>query len=265
MSPRDAMQADGAVLVPAVLRHTDCVRAGLAIERCRASPSVHYGVLSPPGAPLVDSDLFRWRDVPELAEVAMHPALVELACSLLDTDAAVFVEDQWFASAAGAVTASPWHQDGPYYRLDRPFVTLWVALDDAPAALALRAVAGSHCGPIYAPVEFAASGATIGTGNRLPAVPDVGARAVHDSQRRELLTWDVRAGDVIALDSRSLHSAGDGEVGGGGFRRLSTRWAHPDTRYVDAGPQVATFWDVLDHRLAYGDLLMSDQFPVLRR
>jgi hypothetical protein len=248
----------GAVHVPGVLGTDDVDLARQAIELSRARPSPHYGVLSPAGAPRVDSDLFRWVDVPAVAAVVHHRRIVELACEVLDARAAVFVEDQWFASAPGASSPSPWHQDAPYYRLDRPFVTVWLALDDASTDVSLRIVTGSHLGSIYAPVEFASEMATIGGSGSLPPVPDVDA-----DPHREVMSWDVRAGDAIVLDSRTLHATGNGVVGASGFRRLSTRWAHPDTRYVDVGPQVARFWDVLEHGLAFGDRLSCTQFPLL--
>ena len=52
----------------------------------------------------------------------------------------MLVEDQWFCSEPGAISRSPWHQDHPYYNLDRPFVTIWVTLDDVTADAALRVV-----------------------------------------------------------------------------------------------------------------------------
>ena len=50
----------------------------------------------------------------------LESPVVELAASLLERDQVVLIEDQWFSSAPGASTPSPWHQDEPYYHLDRP-------------------------------------------------------------------------------------------------------------------------------------------------
>lgn len=256
---RRELEDDGATLVRNVLGSEQVSSARAAIAACRASPGPHYGVLSAPGAPLVDSDLFRWRDVAPIGELVQRSALPSLAGALLGCDRVILVEDQWFASAPGSSTPSPWHQDAPYYRIDRPFLTLWVALDETPADLCLRVVPGSHRGPIYAPVEFTAEAVTIGAAGDLPPVP-----AVDDEPDRfTVRTWTVQAGDVVALDARTLHATGPGTVGPGGFQRLSTRWAHPDSRYVDVGPQVARFWDLLPHGLLFGDPLACDVFPVI--
>ena len=60
---------------------------------------------------------------------------------------------------AGATTASPWHQDGPYYNVDGPMCTIWVALDDHPRDVSLELVRGSHrWGTRYGTREFVQAG-----------------------------------------------------------------------------------------------------------
>lgn len=255
---RDDFERDGAVVVRDVADAATCERMHRAIEQCRATPSEHYAMLSEPGRAAVDSDLFRWFDVDAVAAVLFGPELSALAASLLGSTDVVLVEDQWFASAPGADTPSPWHQDEPYYNIDGDFVTLWLALDAAPAGAALSVVPGSHrWGRTFAPVEFVAGGATIdGDGGLERLSPE----ALAETPPR---SWDVEAGDVVALHPLTLHSAGSTPVEGRWFRRLSTRWAAPDARYVDRGEQAASFWRKLPHGLATGDLLASDTFPLV--
>ena len=77
-------------------------------------------------------------------------------------------------------------------------------------------------------------------------------------------TWSLRAGDAIALDSRTLHATGRGALAGP-FRRVSTRWAAPATRYVDRPDGTAAFWDLVHHGLVDGDPLACDAFPLVER
>jgi hypothetical protein len=252
------LDPDGVLHVSGVVDGPRCDAICAAIERSRSRVSEFYGVLSPAGDPQVDSDLFVWPHDDEYRSLVADGPLARLASALLDAPNVVFVEDQWFVSAPGAATPSPWHQDGPYYNLDRPFLTLWLALDDAPPEAALRVVAGSHrAGAWYAPVEFSTTLVTTLGSTALPPVPDVDADPSADVRH-----FDVRRGDVVALHSDALHAAG-GVALPTVFRRLSTRWAHPDTRYVDRGPQVASFWRQLPHGLRDGDLLACDQFPLI--
>ncbi len=257
---RAELEARGVVVVPHLLDEQWCRRLHAAIDRCRTSPSQFYGVLSGPDELRVDSDLFRWFDDPDLAEVTRSSELPGLAAELVGSHSAVLIEDQWFASEPGAVSASPWHQDHPYYNLDRPFVTIWVTLDDVDADAALRVVAGSHAaGVTYAPIEFSATSATIGGQSDLEPVPDVDA----DPERFPVTTWDLRAGDAVAIDSRTLHATGVRESADRDFRRISTRWAHPNTRYLDLGEQAAVFWKRLPHGLATGDPVAGEVFPLI--
>ena len=259
---RAALSRDGAVVVRSLLDGDWCDRLHTAIERCRRAPGPHYGVLSPPGRPRVDSDLFRWGDDPDLHRLTHRSPLVDLAATLLDSDEVVLIEDQWFASAPGATTPSPWHQDEPYYRLDRPFLTVWVTLDDIDEAASLRVVTGSHgAGVTFAPAEFSATGTTIDTAaTGLEPVPDVDA----DPGRFPVRSWELRAGDAVAIDSRTLHATGTGSLSRP-FRRVSTRWATPATQYHERGAGTAAFWDVLPHGLHEGEPIAGDVFPLVGR
>lgn len=255
---KDEFDRDGAIFLPGAVPANTCAELHAAIEQCRAAPSEHYARLSPADRPLVDSDLFRWFDVEPIGRALFESPLPSLAAALLGTSEVVLVEDQWFASAPGADTPSPWHQDEPYYNIAGQFVTLWLALDPAPAGAALSVVPGSHrWGRTFAPVEFVAEGATIaGDGGLEQLGPDT---LTSNPPRR----WDVAAGDVIALHPLTLHSAGATPVPGRWFRRLSTRWAAPDARYVDRGEQAASFWHKLPHGLSDGDPLACHVFPLV--
>lgn len=254
------LESKGVVVIRGLLSRIWIDRLLAAIEVCRADPSDFYAVLSQPGERCVESDLFRWLDNDTFEALARSSPLTQLAIELVGMSEVVFIEDQWFNSEPNAVTASPWHQDHPYYNVDRPFVTIWVTLDDATADVSLRVVPGSHAtGTVYSPVEFSATSTTIGGSSPLPPVPDIDA----DPDRYGVRSWDLAAGDAIAIDSRTLHATGAGPSLSRPFRRVSTRWIHPDAVYVDLGSQAATFWKMLPHGLKTGDRLASPIFPLV--
>jgi hypothetical protein len=258
---RDVLERVGASVWRSLLDEPWCERLRSAIERCRSAPGPYYAVLSPPGLERVDSDLFRWSDDPDIGALVRESPLVDAAASLLGSDDVVLIEDQWFASAPGSSTPSPWHQDQPYYRLDRAFLTVWITLDDVDINCSLRVVEGSHAsGLTYAPVEFSATTTTIEGGSMLSPVPAID----NELDRYPVVSWSLRAGDAIALDSRTLHATGTG-VPAAEFRRVSTRWAAPDTRYRAVVPGAAAFWDFIPHGLADGDLLACEAFPLVAR
>lgn len=250
------LEKDGIATVRGLLDGAACAALNAAVRRAARTPSRFYRCLSPEGRAVVESDLFRWRDTPEIARLVCSPALTELASGYLDTDDPVVLEDQWFWSHPGSGTESPWHQDDPYHPLDRPFLTIWLPVSPVPAGLGLRGVAGSHLGPAYAPIEFSARESTISGRDDSPL-----PQRTSEPDASSVVAPDAEPGDAVLLDSRTLHSAGGPCPDH--FIRLSIRYAHPGTVRRSRPWPVAGFWDELSW--ADGDRLPADSFPRVSR
>ncbi|MFS8816580.1 phytanoyl-CoA dioxygenase family protein [Synechococcus sp. R55.6] len=208
------------------------------IERLRAKPSPHFRTLSPPTEPITQSDLFRWQEDETLAKLVTEGVLPQLAAHILDTNKVILLEDQFFYSEPGCQFTSPWHQDHSYHPLEPWFLTFWIPLDPVDSDHGLRAVVGSHRGPLYAPVEFSAAEATLaGDGTSLKAVPDIDELEAVGSN---ILAPSFEAGDVMILHSKTLHAGG--KACPSVFRRLSIRYAHPEIHYVQRAWPIASFW-----------------------
>ncbi|MEN9226216.1 MAG: phytanoyl-CoA dioxygenase family protein [Thermostichus sp. HHBFW_bins_43] len=230
---REQIAQDGVAVLPGLLEPNVCAALCRTIDQLRATPGPHFRTLSPPGEPLAQSDLFRWPEDETLAKVATEGILPQLAASVFGTQSVLLLEDQFFYSEAGCQTLSPWHQDHPYHPLEPWFLTFWIPLDPVLAGQGLRAVVGSHRGPLYAPVEFSATAATLAAGGQtLAPVPDI------DETR--ILAPSFQPGDVMILDSRTLHAGG--QACPHPFRRISIRYAHPETHVVERAWPVAAFW-----------------------
>ena len=256
---RGALARDGYAFVPGVLDGPACARMAEAIETCRQSPGPTFRTLSPAGEPLLQSELFRWPDVPAIRALTTEGALPRLAAAAFGTDRVILMEDQWFYSENGAGTPSPWHQDHPYHPLEPWFLTIWIPLDDPPGPVGLRVAPGSNEGTLYGPVEFSAGDATLGRAEARPEpVPDIDA----DPERFGVVTPPARRGDAILMDSRTLHAAGGACTGT--FRRISIRYAHPDTRIAPRAWPVATFWDEHAFARSEGAPIAGPAFPELR-
>jgi ectoine hydroxylase-related dioxygenase (phytanoyl-CoA dioxygenase family) len=234
----------------------DGARARLiaAIDHCRSHPGPHFRTLSPEGRPPVESELFRWRDVPAIRALTMEGALPRLAAEIFGTDAVILLEDRWFYSGAGSGTPSPWHQDHPYHPLEPSFLTIWIPLDPVPGDVGIRAVPGSHRGDVFAPVEFSSGKASLdAAGIVLRPVPDIDA----EPDRYGIVAPKAEAGDAILLDSRTLHAAGGPCPAE--FRRLSIRYAPPATRFRLRPWPVDAFW--AQYAPKNGEALPEDAFP----
>ena len=251
-----AIERDGVAHVRGLIDAAACAGLIEAIEACRAAPGPNFRTLSPEGRPVVQSDLFRWHDVPAIRDVAMQGALLRLAAEVFGTDEVILLEDQWFYSEEGSGTPSPWHQDHPYHPLEPWFLTIWIPLDPVPGPVGIKAVPGSHRGDVYAPVEFSAGKATLDAGGIvLRPVPDIDA----DPERHGVFEPRTAVGDAVLLDSRTLHAAGG--LCAATFRRLSIRYAPPSTRIRLRPWPIASFW--ADHEPKNGEALDPQSFPTI--
>ncbi|MEM1287671.1 MAG: phytanoyl-CoA dioxygenase family protein [Pseudomonadota bacterium] len=249
---------NGYAFIPGVLDDRTCDALEAAISLCRRNPGPTFRTLSPAGTPVVQSELFRWPDVDALRAVTHEGLLPKLAARAFQTDSVILMEDQWFYSEEGASTPSPWHQDHPYHPLEPWFLTIWIPLDDPPGNVSLKVAAGSHLGPTYAPVEFSAGSATLGSADgALSSVPDVD----RDPDAWRVITPPAKRGDAVLLDSRTLHAAGG--LCTDTFQRLSVRFAHPQTVVQPRYWPVAQFWS--DHAFASikGAAIDGEHFPLL--
>lgn len=253
------LASDGWALVRGVIGPEEIAALCAAIEDCRAAPGPTWRVLSPEGEPRLESELFRWSDSPAIRRLATEGALPRLAAAAFGTDRVILMEDQWFLSEAGAGTRSPWHQDHPYHPLEPWFLTIWIPLDPPPGPVGLAVAPRSHGGQLYGAVEFSAGDPTLGaTAQTLAPVPDIDA----DPGGWGVILPDAGPGDAVLLDSRTLHAAGGNCAAT--FRRVSIRYAHPDTRIAPRDWPVAGFWD--DHGFARtpGARIDGPAFPLLR-
>lgn len=256
-SVAEAIAERGVALVAGLIDEAACGQLIEAIEYCRAHPGGNFRTLSPEGRPVVQSDLFRWRDVPAIRDVAMEGALPRLAAEVFGTDEVILLEDQWFYSEEGSGTPSPWHQDHPYHPLEPWFLTIWIPLDPVPGPVGIKAVPGSHKGDVYAPVEFSAGKATLDAGGIvLRPVPDIDA----DPERYGVFEPATKPGDGVLLDSRALHAAGG--FCAATFRRVSIRYAPPSTRIRLRPWPIASFW--AEHNLKNDEILPEAAFPRIR-
>ena len=256
-----AISETGFALVRGLLDETTVAGLSDALETCRASPGPHYRCLSPENEPALESELFRWSDTPALRRLTTRGPLPALAGAVLGGGAAILLEDQWFRSDAGAEQESPWHQDHPYHPLEPAFLTVWMPLDPVPPGAGLRVVPGSHRGPIYAPVEFSATDATLAatdTGNVAMSGEGVPG-GIPDAATTAAVAPPAGPGDAILIDSRTLHAAGGACTTL--FRRLSVRYAPVTTRITPRAWPVATFWNDYPAARTPGAVLPGDSFP----
>ncbi len=113
-----------------------------------------------------------WESHQAFAQQLRDPVCTEMAARLIGCRRVRVFHDHVISKPPGCSGAVPWHQDYPYWPVDRPrAVSLWLALDDAsPASGCMHFMPGAH------------------REGELPAVDFL-------NERKD---WGARAGEVVA-------------------------------------------------------------------
>jgi ectoine hydroxylase-related dioxygenase (phytanoyl-CoA dioxygenase family) len=256
----EAFARDGVVAVPAAFEAwVEPLRAGLQ-RTLDASDRYAFPCESArPGEPGRFFDAYcNWQLVPEyLAFVLASPA-ASMAAQVMGSSTAQLFHDHAFCKEPGTQKRTPWHQDLPYYCIDgRRTVSIYVALDDIPASVAVMFLKGSQLGDqLYLPRDFAGGRYYQTDDPSLVPVPDVEA----DMSADELMCVDLRPGDALLFDFRTLHGSGDAVVTGR-RRAFSTRWLGDDVVYVERPGETSP--PLAGLGLRPGERMREDWFPVL--
>ena len=183
----------------------------------------------------------------------------EIAAQLLRTHKVNLFYDQLFAMRPGSATATPWHNDLPYWPLQgRQALTVWLAFDTIVKENgALEFIRGSHLwNQRYRPF-------TSNKEKSLDPEPDDGLIELPDfdaeRDQHELLTFDLDPGDALVFHSLVVHCAYGNTRPDMKRRGYAIRLAGADIRYDDR--PLTNF--AANESLNTGDLLDSDQYPVV--
>lgn len=184
-------RSQGHVVVPGVVGQDVVARLRAAHEalmarwsaECEVTPTEYERVVS------------QWTGLHEQSAVfaqQLHdPIMVAVARQLLGTDHIQLFHDHLISKPAGASATIPWHQDYPFWPVDRPrALSCWLALDDADEASgSMYFMPGAHLEGERAPVDF------------LRKQQDWGEREV------QRVSTTVRAGDCVFHDCLSWHTS----------------------------------------------------------
>lgn len=255
----EAYERDGVVAIPgAFVEWVDALRSGL--ERNLHQPD-HYAfpcesTSDEPGR-FFDS-YCNWQLIPEYLAFVLTSGAASIASQLMRSSTVQLFHDHAFCKEAGTTKPTPWHQDLPYYCIDgRQTVSVYVALDEIPSSIAVRFVKGSHLANVlYRPRDFAAGAEYDSRDPGMQSVPDVDATVAADN----VFCLDLRPGDALCFDFRTLHGSGDAPVADR-RRAFSTRWLGDDVTYLERPG--ATSPPLRGLGMRSGDRMRDDWFPIL--
>jgi ectoine hydroxylase-related dioxygenase (phytanoyl-CoA dioxygenase family) len=253
-----AFAADGVVCVRGALGPAEVAVAARGIDAVLAGPGPLAVVASGTDDPgMFTEDFCRWRDVPEIGELALRSRVPQIAAALMATPEARFYHDHVLVKEGGTRQRTPWHQDQPYYNVDGRGVSAWIPVDPVPDAGCLELVAGSHRGPWLMPRTFLSGEARWFPEGSLAELPDIEAdRGAFDIRR-----FDLAPGDAVFFDFLTVHGA-PGFPYPGRRRVLSLRYLSAAAQHAPRRWRTSPPFSALEDELATGAPMDHPLFPV---
>ncbi|MGE0621854.1 MAG: phytanoyl-CoA dioxygenase family protein [Pseudomonadales bacterium] len=147
-------------------------------------------------------------DEPAFAAVFENTPVVDMVRALYGGGPVWYLGEQLFWKHGGHARRTPWHQDLSYL----PFtgdsiIGVWISLGDLPRSACLEFVRGSHRGVLYngaSYLDLEDDTHPLYPDSDMPRLPDIQA----DRDAWDILSWDVRRGDLIFFHLGALHGGG---------------------------------------------------------
>ena len=202
-----------------------------------------------------------WQDEPIFEKFCFESQAPKLASQLLQTRKLNLLYDQIFVKEPGSGTATPWHNDQPYWPVRGSRVaTVWVALDAiTKESGAMEFIKGSHrWNRWFQPFLSATDGGVDTVYERsieFEPLPDFDA---HRAQLH-ILCFDMQPGDAIVFHALTVHGA-RANVAQRRRRGYAIRYTGDDVTYFE-GP--GTNPRLLNSALVAGHAIDSEEFPVV--
>ncbi len=201
-------------------------------------------------------DFCNWSEVDAFRHVALNGPLPAAAAALMGARTVRFYHDHVLVKSGGATTATPWHQDQPYYNIDgRQTVSFWIPLDAVSRDSTLEFLAGSHRGPWLMPRSFADHEAKWFPEGALGELPDIEA----DRARHRILGWALEPGDAVAFHMLTLHAAAGSKTR---RRVFSARYIGDDVRHAPRPWVTSPEFPGLAETLPAGGPMDHPLFPI---
>ena len=255
----DQFQQDGVTVVRNVLDTAWLNKLAAAIAENIANPGPHGKNHAEEGGAYF-GDYVNWKRIPDFLNVASEGPLGNLAAQLMGASQVQFFHEHVLVKEPGNRSATPWHQDMPYYCLEgEKTVSLWVPLDPVSEAESLNFMKGSHRDKkTYTPRRFKTLEPLKGDTTDYSPFPQI------DENAQDIVSYAVNPGDVLAFDFHTLHDAPANPTDRR-RRAVSFRFVGEGARYVARPHDISPPFIDLGLKLNMNDPLPEEWFPTVWR
>ncbi|MGI9354686.1 MAG: phytanoyl-CoA dioxygenase family protein [Rhizobiaceae bacterium] len=259
MGDIESFKTEGVTVIRNVLDQAWLDRLAAAIEDNMASPGPHGKNHAETGGAYF-GDYVNWQRFPDFKNVAIEGPLGKLAAELMGAKQARLFHEHVLVKEPGNSSATPWHQDMPYYCLEGDkTVSLWVPLDPVDQAESLNFMAGSHRGKkTYTPRRFKTLEPLEGDTTEYADFPNI------DPDDPNIRSFAVNPGDVLAFDFHTLHDAPANPTNKR-RRAVSFRFVGEGARYVERPHDISPPFIDMGLKLSMNDPLPEEWFPTVWR
>ena len=253
----ETFQQDGVVVIRNVLDQAWLDRLAGAIEDNMSAPGP-YGKNHAEEGGSYFGDYVNWDRFADFKNAASEGPLGALAGKLMGASNVQLFHEHVLVKEPGNTSATPWHQDMPYYCLEGDkTVSLWVPLDPVGQQESLNFMKGSHRGKVtYTPRRFKTLEPLEGDTTEYQDFPEI------DEADERVVSFAVQPGDVLAFDFHTLHDAPANPTATR-RRAVSFRFFGENTRYVARPHEVSPPFPEMGLKLAMNDPMPEDWFPTV--
>ncbi len=253
----NSFKEDGVTVVRNVLDKPWLDRLAAAVDENMASPGP-YGKNHAEEGGAYFGDYVNWQRFPDFINVAKEGPLGQIAAELMGASTVKFFHEHVLVKEPGNTSATPWHQDMPYYCLEgEKTVSLWVPLDPVGEMESLNFLKGSHqAKQTYVPRRFKTLEPLEGDTTDYAPFPEI------SQNDDDVVSFAVDPGDVLAFDFHTLHDAPANPTTTR-RRAVSFRFVGEGTRYVARPHDVSPPFPQMGLKLAMNDPLPEDWFPTV--
>lgn len=268
----EAFDRDGVVMLTAMFDRTWIELLDAGLQAHLRSPTARARVWHRDDAGrTMFWDSMAWLGVPEYRRFVFESPAAEIAGRLMRSAHVHYFFDAVFVRSPGTQFPTPWHQDEPYWSVHgHDTCTLWMPLVPVRAEQSLAFVPGSHrTGVVFDQPDFG----TLNPDGKVAIdrsdfsavaevdVPDIDA----DRARFGVVSWDMRPGDCVVFNGRTLHGGSGRLPAGDELRVFTSKWLGDDVRLAFRSEGMDPDFSAImtAHGLGPGDRPGTDLLPLV--
>lgn len=138
-----------------------------------------------------------------------HPIFASTLAFLMGSEHVWYYSEEVYARRGGLAGRTVWHQDTSYHPWGGlQWANIWISFEPLPKENSLEVVRGSHLGPKYDGAGLKSDPDSPPTplhGGRWLPLPDIERERVERPGSWDIVSYSTKPGDVIILNSRTLH------------------------------------------------------------